>query len=564
MCMRHVCAAAVPVARARAVVWWFVRVARACLLPQLLDVGSFRSSLKEGTFKQYMRVTAWFLRHRFGIESLDDVDAMQSITPADVQCWLDEASYDPRRMSTNRMNIRIIRCVFNRYWKWEGGCRKTVLMTVSFSNPKGRARDRRDSMVTTRVRKACEFVPVYARQHPDYQLHYRGVWEKYLLECNAHSDKINNIRYYISVVYKVFFRGVTGYRDPRTFTVEEVAKRVWDMTTGFGGDSNTRVSRCIHIVRVMGSVWRKVFGYTGVGAEGAGILSLIHTSYAGGVDAMIERGDAKSHQGVMLQGMAFRHCFSDPEIAQLIRCDDPRVKLRDLCVIRVMVDTGLRRRAVSRMTLSGVLDTDRIAIKDVCAVKEKNGVTRSFSLGVLTKVVLTRYITDVVKPIGCGVNQWIFPSRKNASMHTATRNLHHRSLWCTPFVGTDRTRSCMSRYTRPVGQTRPRSRLHRHRRERFRLTYVLQRSRVCCVQKKDGRRDTRVNERTVSTPLDRSTKVSRSTRPFQTLFPQCVHLTRVVVVHQCGDHAERVYPSFYDIVDVLDRHGHTAFADFCH
>ena len=136
----------------------------------MLDVESCWSSFEERTFKQYMRVTAWFLRHRFGIDSLDDVDAMQSITPADVLRGLDEASFDASRMSTNRMNIRIIRCVFNRYWKWVGGCRKTVLMTVSFSNPKGRVRENHDSMVSTRVRNACEFVPVYARQHPDYQL----------------------------------------------------------------------------------------------------------------------------------------------------------------------------------------------------------------------------------------------------------------------------------------------------------------------------------------------------------------------------------------------------------
>ena len=104
-----------------------------------------------------------------------------------------------------------------------------------------------------------------------------------------------------------------------------------------------------------------------------------------------------------------RDHFTEAEMRVLVEL--PSLSLRDRLVLRIMAETGLRRRAVSWLLVDGVFDRAVNSALTVCRALEKGLVMRAFSLSQATRALLERYVREGHP--GAHV-RWLFPSPKAA------------------------------------------------------------------------------------------------------------------------------------------------------
>jgi integrase len=104
-----------------------------------------------------------------------------------------------------------------------------------------------------------------------------------------------------------------------------------------------------------------------------------------------------------------RDHFTDAEMQSLLRLTC--VSLRDRLVLRILSETGLRRRAVSWLLVENCYDRAAGAGLPVCAATEKGMVTRRFVLSAATRALLKEYIDDAHP--GATTSRWLFPSPRD-------------------------------------------------------------------------------------------------------------------------------------------------------
>jgi integrase len=108
------------------------------------------------------------------------------------------------------------------------------------------------------------------------------------------------------------------------------------------------------------------------------------------------------------QSYPARDHFTSAEIQALLAL--PHLGLRDRLVLRILSETGLRRRAVSWLLVDGVFDRVAGAPLSVCRALEKGLVVRQFVLGPETQRLLSQYVRDGHP--GPDV-RWLFPSPRS-------------------------------------------------------------------------------------------------------------------------------------------------------
>jgi integrase len=102
--------------------------------------------------------------------------------------------------------------------------------------------------------------------------------------------------------------------------------------------------------------------------------------------------------------VAVRDHFTQAEVDVIIRVSAKN--LRDCVLIRIMAETGLRRRAISWLTVDAIYDTVARDTLPTATAMEKGLVVRSFRLSKSTRAIVCQYVENHLrKPY-----KWLFPS----------------------------------------------------------------------------------------------------------------------------------------------------------
>ena len=101
------------------------------------------------------------------------------------------------------------------------------------------------------------------------------------------------------------------------------------------------------------------------------------------------------------------------------------LSLRDLLMLQIMAETGLRRRAVSWLLVESVFDRVNGAPLPMGRALEKGMIVRPFQLSQHTSDLLIRYIRD--EHPGDHV-RWLFPSPKKGNTQPITPSVVNNIL----------------------------------------------------------------------------------------------------------------------------------------
>lgn len=101
-----------------------------------------------------------------------------------------------------------------------------------------------------------------------------------------------------------------------------------------------------------------------------------------------------------------RDHFTETEVAALLA--HPALSRRDRLVLRILAETGLRRRAASWLTVDAVYDRVARVARPLGHATEKGLVTRTFQLSEATRTLLVSYMSD---EHGHPESPWLFPNR---------------------------------------------------------------------------------------------------------------------------------------------------------
>lgn len=117
---------------------------------------------------------------------------------------------------------------------------------------------------------------------------------------------------------------------------------------------------------------------------------------------------------VTLRQHGERDHFTQAEVDALLTA--PTLGVRDRLILYILAETGLRRRAVSWLTVAGVWDATAACALDVCRTVEKGSVCRAFALSPHTRTLLGSYLRDQRRG-GAAADTpdsgpWLFPSER--------------------------------------------------------------------------------------------------------------------------------------------------------
>lgn len=127
---------------------------------------------------------------------------------------------------------------------------------------------------------------------------------------------------------------------------------------------------------------------------------------AGRPDALLALADAAPHPALAAGRWAARDHFETAEVTAMLALR--HLSLRDQLVLRVLAETGLRRRAVAWLLVDRVYDRMAGRARPVAEATEKGLVTRPVMFGDTTRELLERYLASE-HPGG----EFLFPNRRD-------------------------------------------------------------------------------------------------------------------------------------------------------
>ena len=101
---------------------------------------------------------------------------------------------------------------------------------------------------------------------------------------------------------------------------------------------------------------------------------------------------------------AVRDHFTQAEVDAILRVSEGNA--RDCVLLRIMAETGLRRRAISWLTVDAIYDTTARDTLPTATAMEKGLVLRSFRLSKTTRTMVCNYIENHLRT----PYKWLFPS----------------------------------------------------------------------------------------------------------------------------------------------------------
>ena len=348
--------------------------------PVLLDA----DTLRESTRSQYRRVFRWLCTHYDG--PWDRTEPLQR--------FLDD---HPEAVVRSGIRGRIVQCLVNRHLE-PRPAGPPIFLSNGRRPPRGGQKGARGRLV---AQQWMHYLPHSVRSLAETEDDPWSGWlhEYVVTVLRANPLRRNLVRTYVAHVYRVLWDQLhcRSPDDMLGLQRDTLAQAVADANATH--PHQRRLCR-IAINHFLGGV---------VFREHPPIAMRLHLRTRDLPDPGDLRGEADhpADYAVTAGGGAPRDHFTNAEMDALLAL--PTLSSRDRLMLRIMSETGLRRRAVSWLLVEGVFDRAAGQAQPVARAIEKGLVTRAFVLSVGTQGLLATYIGDVHP--GPHV-RWLFPSPK--------------------------------------------------------------------------------------------------------------------------------------------------------
>ena len=347
--------------------------------------------LKVRTQQQYNRVFRKFLV-QYGVDILNK--------PHLLQCTL-----QTMQKNGQKLHSRVFRCVLNLLY----------FGTVKFSLVSMKQHADASSCIST-------YVPLYAQRHMHAQQHTK-IWYAVIIGNNAATTNRNDVRYHISIVYKVLFERQFGEtcRLPADFTMQMLADSIAHHVTHRQYKPGcSPVSYQVQVVKHIRKLWKCLH----LALDTPSLMQYLHVQQS--VCSEHKRAlDNETLYGKVLRPRMLnrrRNYFVEDEIVRIHQSYSTLPHqhaaahaLRDAVILQTLIETGLRRRAVAWLRLHEIFKTNTCSVQNAVCTPDKNGNIRMILLGPRAGELLLPYCLNL-----CATgrhNGWLFPSSKQAGLH---------------------------------------------------------------------------------------------------------------------------------------------------
>lgn len=357
------------------------------------------TKLTGATAAQYHHILARFLSADVRIT---EVQQAQTLPVWRIQQSIHTIATTPGRM----LHARVLRTIFNNHWPFlrESGHRFTLVGGGGRATP----------APATQAPGLAAFLPKMVVDHPHFPQH-KPMWQRLVLHSNGNSSKIHNLRYRITVVFQTLFQHHTAdgpARLPENLDRTEILACIRRHTAQHhtAGNPHRSTQYARQVVMHIRAVW------VALGLSVHPTFTNMATDLATDPDAYL--AECENHLYQPPVPTVGRNYFTEQEMAQLL-LPTPGRSLRDQCILLLLAETGMRRRAVAWLRVSAVYDLIGDRPLPVAYSKEKNGHTRAFVIGPRLRDAVHNYMQ--MRRGG----DWLFPSRRNAHMHISGRVVNH-------------------------------------------------------------------------------------------------------------------------------------------
>ena len=223
------------------------------------------------------------------------------------------------------------------------------------------------------------FVPRYVLRSPEFPPWQKAI-EQLIINARPRTTNISNIRYTVSVAWKCVVLPLQSIKHTATEAEKKkiIIHAVLDHVRPRAGSLNRLLAEvnkflgCLEISRLTKQCCL---------TANAGLV----------IDS--DTGERK-----------YRGTFNSEHIRKLTGVDN----MRDRCVLTILAQTGLRRRAVSWLRIRDIWDFNEQTCYSEGSALEKGGKRRKFPMGEQLRDLLGAYIKS-----HCATpSTWLFPSRK--------------------------------------------------------------------------------------------------------------------------------------------------------
>lgn len=286
---------------------------------------------------------------------------------------------------------RILRTLFNNYY-----------LPVRSSNLTLHAIKHRPPMPTMTY---LSFIPDYIRNSKEFHLYEKRL-ESYINYSQPELRKRTNIRYQISLLWQL----LQQHSNIEFATDSEMLVAIKDVcSTQRTGSKQTTLTKVAHIVRIM----RK---YSEIHTGTPPCLKYTYDF----IKNNLHMNDQIIQNNNYTNNVKRRHPVGNVlSTGQINRMKSCTKSSRDEAIFMLMLETGLRRRAVSWMTLQSV--TDGTNIRPIAYATEKGLKVRYFPLSTTLQKVLMSYITTHVP----NNTDWLFPRKGDTSNHISSSTVRN-------------------------------------------------------------------------------------------------------------------------------------------
>ena len=310
------------------------------------------SHLGVASKRQYVAAWQWFTKSRPNVQHRSEV---QEFIDTDTKCSKTKKKY--------------LQVVCNKYVNLDG----PPITLGGHTN--------RTHVAGASTKKLNMFVPRYVLHSPLFS-QWKHILEQFIVCLGPLKTNSINIRYTVSVVWKCVALPLNGY-SPDTSNAQK-EKLIIDAILCHSSVTNqpfkpllshvNKFVECIGLSKLSSRVIAQTIGF-----------------------APAIRPLPRAHRGT----------FNSEEVRKLLQTGN----IRDRCVLTLLAQTGLRRRAVSWIPLANVW-CKQTGTRNQGSVVEKGGKLRTFPIG----VALQSLINDYVRHHRV-TSFWLFPSCKNPANH---------------------------------------------------------------------------------------------------------------------------------------------------
>ena len=255
---------------------------------------------------------------------------------------------------------------------------------------------------STAVMSYLLFIPHYIRQNDNFPKFVHQL-RSYIDICQPELRNQTNVRYQISLLWNVLQHEAHIESASENDVLTAIAR------VCLNEQQNASLNKVAHVVRVVNK-YLQIQGHTGPSFRRAYCF----------VKGRMHTNGLIMHNNKVTNAIKQRHAIgkvlTTMHVDQMKQC---KKSARDEAIFTLMLETGLRRRAVSWMTLHGVVDGEDI--RPFGYATEKGLRMRYFPISNALRSVLKTYISMYVHTDG----KWLFPKKGDNSDHISTSTVRN-------------------------------------------------------------------------------------------------------------------------------------------